>query len=350
MRRPGSAGAFCFSGQAYIIECPEIQIQTRTNTTMRLAILDDYQEVALAMADWKSLEPAVEVQTFYDTLASEGAVAERLRDFEIVVAMRERTAFRQSLLEHLPKLKLLVTTGTHNASIDKKAAAERGIVVSGTSALPQPTMELAWGLILALARNIPREDAGMRKGGWQTTVGSGLHGKVLGIVGLGRLGSQMAAIGKAFQMEVIAWSQNLTAERANSVGARRVEKEELFRRADFLTVHTVLSTRTRGLVGAEELAAMKPTAYLINTSRGPIVDERALLAALEGRKIAGAALDVYDQEPLPADHALRRLENVVLTPHLGYVTAENYRVFYGEALEDVRAFLAGNPIRVLLRA
>lgn len=347
---PRHSRGVLLSMPVYSTGCPKMQTGVWINTTMRLAILDDYQSVALAMADWKSLGPAIEVQTFHDTLASEDAVAERLRDFEIVVAMRERTAFRQSLLERLPKLKLLVTTGTHNASIDKKAAAERGIVVSGTSALPPPTMELAWGLILALARNIPREDAGMREGGWQTTVGVGLHGKVLGIVGLGRLGSQMASVGKAFQMEVIAWSQNLTAERAHSLGAQRVEKEELFLRADFLTIHTVLSMRTRGLVGAEELAAMKPTAYLINTSRGPIVDERALLAALEGRKIAGAALDVYDQEPLPADHALRRLENVVLTPHLGYVTAENYRVFYGEALEDVRAFLSGAPIRVLLRA
>jgi phosphoglycerate dehydrogenase-like enzyme len=317
---------------------------------MRLAILDDYQKVALAMAGWDSLRPAVEVQTFHDTLASEDAVAERLRDFEIVVAMRERTAFRRSLLERLPKLKLLVTTGMVNASIDVKAAAELGIVVSGTRSLPHPTAELAWGLILALARNIVREDAGMRKGGWQTTIGIGLHGKVLGILGLGKLGSQVAVLGKAFQMEVIAWSQNLTVERANSLSVQRVDKEELFRRADFLTIHTVLSKRTQGLVGSGDLAAMKPTAYLINTSRGPIVDERALVATLESGKIAGAALDVYDQEPLPADHVLRRLENVVLTPHLGYVTAENYRVFYGDAVENVRGFLAGNPIRVITPA
>jgi phosphoglycerate dehydrogenase-like enzyme len=314
---------------------------------IRLAILDDYQSAALAMAGWDSLRPAVEVRAFHDTLANEDALAERLRHFEIVVAMRERTAFRRSLLERLPKLKLLVTTGMANASIDVKAAAELGIVVSGTRSLPHPTAELTWGLILALARNIAREDAGMRKGGWQTTVGTGLHGKVLGILGLGKLGSQVAAVGKAFQMEVIAWSQNLTLERANSLGVQRVEKEELFRRADFLTIHVVLSKRTRGLAGPGDLAAMKPTAHLINTSRGPIVDERALVAALEGHQIAGAALDVYDQEPLPADHVLRRLENVVLTPHLGYVTAENYRVYYGDAVENVRAFLAGNPIRVI---
>ena len=314
---------------------------------MRLAILDDYQNVALTMADWDGLRPSLQIQTFHDTLASEDSVAERLCDFEIVVAMRERTAFRRSLLERLPKLKLLVTTGMVNASVDMKAAAERGIVVSGTTSLRHPTAELTWGLMLALARNITREDAGMRKGAWQTTIGIGLHGKVLGILGLGKLGSQVATFGKAFLMDVIAWSENLTVEHANSLGVQRVEKQVLFRRADFLTIHTVLSKRTRGIVGVGDLAAMKSTAYLINTSRGPIVEERALIAALETRKIAGAALDVYDQEPLPADHALRRLENVILTPHLGYVTAENYRVFYGEAAENVRAFLAGNPIRVL---
>ena len=317
---------------------------------MRLAILDDYQNVALTMADWDGLRPGVEIQSFHDTLASEDAVSERLRDFEIVVAMRERTAFRRTLIERLPKLKLLVTTGMLNASIDLKAAEERRIVVSGTSVLRHPTAELTWGLILALARGITREDAGMRRGGWQTTVGIGLHGKVLGILGLGRLGSLVAAYGTTFQMEVIAWSKNLTIEHANSLGVQRVEKQELFRRADFLTIHTALSKRARGLVGPDDLAAMKPTAYLINTSRGPIVHERALISALEGHKIAGAALDVFDQEPLPADHPLRRLENVVLTPHLGYVTAENYRVFYGDAVENVRAFLAGNPIRVLTPA
>jgi phosphoglycerate dehydrogenase-like enzyme len=314
---------------------------------MRLAILDDYQNTALEVADWDGLRSSVEIQTFHDTIASEDAVAKRLRDFEIVVAMRERTAFRRSLLERLPKLKLLVTTGMVNASIDMKAAGERGIVVSGTSSLRHPTAELTWGLMLALARNIPREDAGMRKGVWQSTLGIGLHGKVLGILGLGKLGSQVATFGKVFLMDVIAWSENLTVEHANSLGVQRVEKQELFRRSDFLTIHTVLSKRTRGLVGPDDLAAMKSTAYLINTSRGPIVNELALIAALEGRKLAGAALDVYDQEPLPTDHPLRRLENVVLTPHLGYVTQENYRVFYGDAVENVRAFLAGNPIRVL---
>ena len=314
---------------------------------MRLAILDDYQRTACAMADWDSLRPAVILQAFHDTLANEDAVFERLRDFEIVVAMRERTRFPRSLLERLSKLQLLITTGMRNASIDVKAAIERGIVVSGTGMLPYPTMELCWGLILALARNIVREDAGIRKGDWQTTLGTGLSGKVLGVVGLGNLGSQVARIGKAFHMDVIAWSPNLTTERASALGVHRVEKDELFRRADFVTIHLVLAPRTRGLVGPGELAAMKPTSYLVNTSRGPIVDESALIAALENRRIAGAALDVYNHEPLPTNHALRRLENVVLTPHLGYVTAENYREAYGQAVENVRSFLAGSPIRVL---
>jgi phosphoglycerate dehydrogenase-like enzyme len=314
---------------------------------MRLAILDDYQRIAVAMADWDSLRPAIGVHAFHDTLANQDAVVERLRDFEIVVAMRERTPFPRSLVERLPHLRLLVTTGMRNASIDVKAAVERGILVTGTTMLPYPTMELTWGLILTLARNIVCEDAGMRRGGWQTTIGVGLTGKVLGVLGLGNLGGQVATIGKAFQMDVIAWSPNLTAERAASLGVHRVDKNELFRRADFLTIHVVLSPRTRGLVGPDELAAMKPSSYLINTSRGPIVDESALVRALDRRRIAGAALDVYDHEPLAADHALRGLGNVVLTPHLGYVTAENYRAAYGQAVENVRSFLAGSPIRII---
>ncbi len=315
--------------------------------TMRLAILDDYQNVALSAADWGSLAPGVSVDSFHDTLPEEDAVGARLLDFDIVVAMRERTPFRRTLLERLPKLKLLVTTGMRNASIDVIAATERGIVVAGTSMLASPTMELTWGLILALARNIPQEDRGMHAGRWQTTVGAGLQGKTLAILGLGRLGSEVARIGRAFQMEVIAWSPNLTADRANSAGISRVEKQDLFRRADFLTVHMVLSARSKGLVGRDDLASMKPSAYLINTSRGPLVDESALISALQNRTIAGAALDVYDREPLPEDHPLRRLDNVVLTPHLGYVTIENYREAYSQAVEDVRAFLTGAPIRVI---
>lgn len=314
---------------------------------MRLAILDDYQNAALSAADWSSLGPEVSTEAFHDVLGSEDAAAERLREFEIIVAMRERTAFPRTLLERLPKLKLLVTAGMRNAAIDSKAAAERGIVVAGTGMLPYPTAELTWGLILSLARHIAREDQAMRSGGWQTTLGVGLRGKVLGVAGLGRLGSQVAAVGKAFQMDVIAWSQNLTAERATAGGVERVEKEELFRRSDFVTIHLLLSRRTRGLIGGAELGLMKPTAYLVNTSRGPIVDEQALVTVLESGKIAGAALDVYDQEPLPRDHALRRLDNVVLTPHLGYVTAENYRAIYSQAVEDVQAFLAGSPLRVI---
>ena len=312
-----------------------------------MAILDDYQGVALSLADWKSLGPEVTVQDFEERLSGEDLLAERLRDFEVIVAMRERTHFPRALLERLPNLKLLVTTGMRNVAIDSKAAGELGIVVSGTGMLTPPTAELTWGLIIGLARHIPHEAQQMRSGGWQTTIGMGLNGKVLGVLGLGKLGSEVARVGRAFQMEVIAWSQNLTPEYASSLGAKRVEKDELFRRADFVTIHLILSKRTRGLVTGRELALMKPTAYLINTSRGPIVEERALIEALRHRNLAGAALDVYDEEPLPADHPLRKLDNVVLTPHLGYVTVENYRQCYGDAVEDIRAFLSGHPIRTI---
>lgn len=313
----------------------------------RVAILDDYQDVALSLADWKSLGSDVSVEAFHERLASEDALVQELADFDAIVAMRERTHFPRSVLERLPKLKLLVTTGMRNVAIDAKAAAELGIVVSGTGMLTPPTAELTWGLILALARHIPQEAQQMRRGGWQTTIGVGLSGKVLGVLGLGKLGSEVARVGRAFQMEVIAWSQNLTAEHASSLGAKRVEKEELFQSADFVSVHLILSKRTRGLVTARELAQMKPGAYLINTARGPIIEERALIDVLTNHKIAGAALDVYDEEPLPDEHPLRKLNNVVLTPHLGYVTVENYREAYGNAVEDIRAFLAGRPIRVI---
>jgi phosphoglycerate dehydrogenase-like enzyme len=313
----------------------------------RVAILDDYQNVALAMADWRSLGREVTVEAFHERLGGEDALVKRLADFEVIVAMRERTQLPRSVLERLPKLKLLVTTGMRNVAIDAKAAAELGIVVSGTGLLTPPTAELTWGLILALGRHIPEEAQQMRSGGWQTTVGVGLNGKVLGVLGLGKLGGEVARVGRAFQMEVIAWSQNLTAEHASSLGAMRVEKDELFQRADFVTIHLILSKRTRGLVTARELALMKPGAYLINTSRGPIVEERALIDVLTNHKIAGAALDVFDEEPLPDEHPLRKLNNVVLTPHLGYVTVENYRKAYSEAVEDIRAFLAGHPIRTI---
>ena len=313
---------------------------------MKVAVLDDYQGVALSMADWKSLGPAVSVDAFREPIAA-ADLPSTLRDFEIIVAMRERTPFPRTLIEQLPSLKLLVTTGRRNASIDIKAAADRGVPVSGTATQSTGPTELTWGLILSLARHIPAESMAMRKGSWQSTVGMGLHGKVLGVVGVGRLGSEVAKIAKAFGMDVIAWSQNLTADVANAVRARLVDKEALFREADFVTIHLVLSSRSRAIVGDAELNVMKPTAYLINTARGPIVDERALVAVLRAKRIAGAGLDVFDQEPLPADHPLRSLDNVVLTPHLGYVTADNYRGMYTEAVEDIRAFLDGKPIRVI---
>jgi phosphoglycerate dehydrogenase-like enzyme len=318
-----------------------------TSTATRVAILDDYQDVALSMADWASLGPAVSVQSFHEPLGGEEAIAARLRDFDVIVAMRERTPFPRALLERLPSLKLLVTTGRRNAAIDVKAAADRGVPVSGTSMQWMPPVELTWGLILALARNIPRESAAMRSGAWQTTIGVGLHGKTLGVIGLGRLGAEVARIGKAFGMDVIAWSQNLTTDTTGPLGVELVDKDSLFRRADVVTIHVVLSARTRGLVGDRELAAMKSTAFLVNTARGPIVDEAALMAALRGRRIAGAGLDVYDEEPLPVDHPLRRLDNIVLMPHLGYVTVENYREAYAQAVENIRSFLAGTPLRVL---
>jgi len=299
------------------------------------------------MADWASLGTGVSVETFHEPLGSADTIAERLRDIHVIVAMRERTPFPRSLLERLPSLKLLITTGRRNAAIDVKAAAERGVPVSGTSTLSTPPVELTWGLILALARKIPQESAAMRSGAWQTTIGVGLHGKTLGIIGLGRLGTEVALIGKAFGMHVVAWSQNLTSDITGPLGVELVDKDALFRRADVVTIHLVLSARTRGLVGDRELAAMKPDAFLINTARGPIVDEQPLLAALRSRRIGGAGLDVYDQEPLPADHPLRRLDNVVLTPHLGYVTVENYREAYGQAVENIRSFLAGTPLRVI---
>ena len=313
----------------------------------RVAILDDYQNVAMKMADWSSLPPDVSAEAFSDHLADEDALARRLAPFEIVVAMRERSPFPRSLFGRLPNLKLLVTTGMRNAAIDLDAAADFGVIVCGTNGLAQPTAELTWALILALARRIPVEDAATRRGAWQVSVGEGVHGKTLGAMGLGRLGSQVARVGAAFGMNVIAWSQNLTAERAADCGAALVSKDELLAESDFLTIHLILSRRTRGLVGARELSLMKPSAYLINTSRGPIVDESALIAALRARSIAGAGLDVFDAEPLPSDHPLRSLPNTVITPHMGYVTAETYRVFYEDAVEDIRAYLNGAPIRAL---
>ncbi|HYZ53538.1 MAG TPA: D-2-hydroxyacid dehydrogenase family protein [Streptosporangiaceae bacterium] len=326
---------------------------------MRIAILDDYQHVALASADWDRLPGRPEITVFAAHIARPDALVEALAPFDVIVAMRERTAFPADLLARLPKLRLLVTTGMANASIDMAAAAELGITVCGTGGTGAATAELTWGLILALVRHIPEEDLRIKqaaraggaaigsRGGWQQTVGFGLSGRRLGIVGLGRIGQQVAGIGRAFGMNVDAWSQNLDPETARKAGAEPVSKEKLFSRSDVVTIHYKLSDRSVGLVGAAELVMMKPTSYLVNTSRGPIVDTGALLAALHGRTIAGAALDVYDTEPLPLGHPLRSAPNTVLTPHLGYVTDDAYRVFYGEAAQDVEAFIKGEPLRVL---
>jgi phosphoglycerate dehydrogenase-like enzyme len=313
----------------------------------KVAILDDYQGVALSMADWGSLGGDVRVQAFRDHMAEERALTYRLEPFDVIVAMRERTPFPKSLLDRLPSLRLLVTTGMRNASIDVEAATRLGVTVCGTEGLGYPTAELTWGLILSWSRRIPHEDRATRQGRWQTSLGLGLRGKVLGVIGLGRLGSQVAAIGRAFGMSVVAWSQHLTPERAAECGATHVSRDGLLAQADVVTIHLQLSERTRGLIGGKELGVMKATALLVNTSRGPIVDERALVAALEQRTIAGAALDVFDEEPMARDHPFWRLENTVITPHLGYVTLENYHVFYRDAAENVRAFLNGNPVRVL---
>src|SRR5688500_1942200 len=311
----------------------------------RIAVLDDYQSVAATFTDWSQVPEPIEVVDFSDHLADEDALVARLEPFDVVVAMRERTPFPRSLLSRLPNLKLLVTTGAKNASIDIAAAREHGITVCGTGAHPSGPVELTWALILAAARHLPQEDANVRKGGWQQTVGTDLAGATLGVVGVGRLGEKVARIGAAFGMDVVAWSQNLTDERAAEVGVRRVTKEELLSDADVVTIHLQLSDRTRGLISAAELARMKPTAILINTSRGPILDEPALVDALRSGRIAGAGLDVFDREPLPADHPLRSEPRAVLTPHLGYVTKATYEVFYRGAVEDVAAFLAGQPIR-----
>ncbi|NKC15196.1 MAG: D-2-hydroxyacid dehydrogenase family protein [Gammaproteobacteria bacterium] len=313
----------------------------------RIALLDDYQNVALAMADWSALGPDVETVAFADHLDDEDALVTRLADFDIVMAMRERTPFPASVFGRLPKLKLLVTAGMRNASIDLAAATANGVTVCGTGGQAHPTAELTWGLILSLMRHIPSEDRAVRAGQWQLNVGLGLAGRTLGVIGLGRLGARVAKVGLAFDMNVIAWSQNLTGERAAAVGVRQVSKETLLAESDVATVHLVLSERSRHLIDAAALALMKPTAYLVNTSRGPIVDEAALVAALRQGTIAGAGIDVFGTEPLPLDHPLRSLPNTVLTPHVGYVTEETYETFYGGAFDAIKAFLAGTPIAVL---
>jgi D-3-phosphoglycerate dehydrogenase len=314
----------------------------------RCAILDDYQNVALQVADWSKIKDEVEIKAFNQAIETPEKVIAALKGFDIVCLMRERTLFQRNVIAALPDLKLIVTSGARNAAIDVAAAAERNIPVCGTESVGNPTAALTIGLMIELTRRIGFENEQLKKGArWQSTLGIELHGKTLGILGLGKLGTKVGAIAKALDMNVLAWSQNLTPEKASAGGAKYVTKEELFRQSDFITVHLQLSPRTRGLVGAGDLAQMKPTAYFINTSRGPIVDEKALLATLQGKKIAGAAIDVFDVEPLPIDHPFRKLDNAVITPHLGYVTLENYRRFYGQMVENIRAWLDGKPVRVI---
>jgi phosphoglycerate dehydrogenase-like enzyme len=315
----------------------------------RCAILDDYQNVALKLADWGKINKDVDVKVFTEAVRrSDADTINDLKDFDIVVMMRERTRFPRPVIDGLPKLKLLITTGAYNASIDMKACQERGIVVSGTGGFGNPTTGITFGLILELTRRIGWEHARMKSGvPWQTTLGVDIEGKTLGVLGLGKLGARAAGVGKAFGMKVIAWSQNLTPERCKEVGAEYVAKDDLFRNADVVTVHLQLSDRTRGLVTAKELDLMKKTAYVVNTSRGPIIEEKALLDALNKKQIAGAGLDVFDVEPLPLDHPYRMMDNVVITPHLGYVSQQNYDKYYPDIVENIRGFLDGKPNRVI---
>jgi phosphoglycerate dehydrogenase-like enzyme len=314
----------------------------------RCAILDDYQNVVLNVTDWSKVAGDLDIKVFNEHLGGPDNVVKALQGFNIVCAMRERTPFPRAVIEKLPDLKLLITTGLRNASIDVAAAKERGVVVCGTPSVGNPTSGIAIGLMLELTRRIGYENARMKAGvPWQSTIGMDLDGLTLGVLGLGKLGTRTANIAKAFGMKVIAWSQNLTPEKCKEAGVEYVSKEDLFRQADFITIHVVLSQRSRGLVGAQEIALMKPTAYLINTSRGPIIDEAAMLAALRDKKIGGAGLDTFDIEPLPVDHPLRKLDNVVLTPHLGYVATQNYRAYFAGVVDDIRAFIDGKPVRVM---
>ena len=314
---------------------------------MKLAILDDYQGTAKDLADWSKLPAGVEVEFFQDHIVDEDQLVERLEDFDLVQGMRERTPFPRSVLSRLPNLRLLITTGRRNASFDIEAASELGITVCGTNGGGEGTTELTWGLILAMLRHIPEEERRSRAGSWGTTVGIGVKGKTLGLIGLGHIGSLVARVAKAFDMNVIAWSQNMTNERANECGATLVDKETLFRDSDIVSVHLVLSDRTRGLVGKSDLAFMKPSAYIVNTSRGPIIDEMALIDVLERKAIAGAALDTFVIEPLPKDHPFFKTPNTLISPHLGYVIDDSYEAFYAGVIENVRAFTSGEPIRTI---
>ena len=314
-------------------------------TRLRCAILDDYFDIALDVADWPKLSDRVDVTVFSHPFASEQEAASALADFDIICAMRERTAFPNSLFGALPKLKLLLTSGMRNASIDMEAAKARKVAIGGTQYSRDPTAPLTMGLILELTRGIGRENARMHAGEpWQTFAGVEIEGLTLGIVGLGKLGSKMAGIAKAFGMNVIAWSPNLTPEKCKEAGVGYATKEELFAKADIITIHVVLSERSRGLVGAADLARMKPTAFLVNTARGPIVDEAALLEALQQKRIAGAGIDVFSVEPLPVDHPFRKLDNLVLTPHLGYATEDGLRIHYGQMVEAINAWTKGGEL------
>jgi phosphoglycerate dehydrogenase-like enzyme len=312
----------------------------------RVVVLDDYQDAARDHADWASL-PSCEVEFVHEPLSSGPTVVAHLASADVVVAMRERTAFPRDVLEQLPRLRLLVTTGAKNAAIDLAAAAELGITVSGTESLAHPPAELTFALLLALARGVATEDRALREGRWQTTLGFALAGQRLGVVGLGRIGGRVAELGGGFGMDVVAWSPNLTAGRAAEVGATAVTKEELLQTARFVSVHLKLGERSRGTIGAPELALMRPDAYLVNTARAGLVDTEALVAALVTGAVAGAGLDVFDDEPLPRDHPLLSAPNTVLLPHLGYVVEQGYDVYYGQAVEDIAAFLAGAPVRLL---
>lgn len=314
---------------------------------VQIAVIDDWQDVAREVVDWSQLDSIGEVTFVHDYPADNATLAARLGQYQVICVMRERTRFDQDLLQRLPNLKLLVTGGMRNAALDIPAAAGLGIKVCGTDSYKHAAPELTWALIMAATRNLVNEANSLRAGGWQQGLGGDLHGKTLGILGLGSIGQKVAQFGQVFGMRVIAWSENLTAERAEAAGVTWVSKQQLFEQADVLSVHLVLSERSRGLVDAQALDWMKPTALLVNTARGPIVDEAALIKALQKQKIAGAALDVFDQEPLPDLHPFRTLDNVLATPHVGYVSRQNYAQFFAQMIEDIQAWAAGNPIRIL---
>jgi phosphoglycerate dehydrogenase-like enzyme len=317
------------------------------NRKYKIAVLDDYQQVAMTFADWAPIMQGAEVTVFSDHLFEEAEVVNRLNDFDVICVMRERTPLKEVILKQLPQLKLIVSTGTRNASIDLKSAELLGIQVSHTGYVSSGAHELTWALLMAIARHIPKETSGFRNGDWQKTIGVDLRGKTLGVIGLGNIGKKIASIAKAFDMNVIAWSENLTEEAAASEGVQYVSKETLFSTSDFITIHMVLSDRSLGIVGAREFALMKPTAYFINTSRGPLVDEPALIMALQDRKIAGAALDVFNIEPLPFNHPFRTLDNVVATAHIGFVTHDTYTVFFKDMVEILNNWLSSQPLNDL---